>query len=62
MVKTDEAFESDAAVPLFKLDSINDIRYDVSPDGQRFLISTRERGAVSTPFTIVLNWTSDLKR
>ena len=46
MVKTDEAFESDAAVPLFKLDSINDIRYDVSPDGQRFLISTRERGAL----------------
>src|SRR5262249_33716627 len=40
--------------------------YAVSPDGQRFLIprpaSELEGGNVSTPITIVLNWTALLKR
>jgi Tol biopolymer transport system component len=34
--------------------------YDVSPDGQRFLIATAEANASSTPLTVVINWPSEL--
>jgi hypothetical protein len=36
--------------------------YDVSPDGQRFLISTTVEDLTASPLTVVLNWTSDLKK
>jgi hypothetical protein len=37
--------------------------YDVSADGQRFLIiSTTGRDETSTPITVVLNWTTGLRR
>ncbi len=35
--------------------------YDVSHDGQRFLVVSPEPGAVSAP-TVVLNWTADMPR
>jgi hypothetical protein len=34
-------------------------QYDVSPDGQRFLINTPEN--VTMPVTVVLNWPTLLK-
>jgi hypothetical protein len=34
--------------------------YDVSPDGQRFLVNTQD-GAVA-PLTIVVNWPAALKK
>ena len=34
--------------------------YDVSPDGQRFLVNTLERGV--SPLTIVVNWPAGLKK
>jgi serine/threonine protein kinase/Tol biopolymer transport system component len=37
-------------------------RYDVSADGQRFLINATPEEATSTPITIVLNWTAGLKK
>ena len=36
--------------------------YDVSADGQRFLINTAPEQAVSAPITVVLNWTAGLKK
>jgi eukaryotic-like serine/threonine-protein kinase len=36
--------------------------YDVSGDGQRFLIITPPEETPSTPVTVVANWTADLKR
>jgi hypothetical protein len=36
--------------------------YDVSADGQRFLISVPVGDAVQTPITVVLNWTAGLKQ
>jgi serine/threonine protein kinase len=36
--------------------------YDVSADGQRFLIITPLEEATTTPITVVANWTADLKR
>jgi hypothetical protein len=35
--------------------------YDVSADGQRFLINNLPEEATSTPISVVINWTSDLK-
>lgn len=36
--------------------------YDVSPDGQRFLINAVLDGGVPPPATVVLNWTVGLKK
>jgi len=36
--------------------------YDVSPDGQRFLIISTPADAPPTPVTVVTNWSADLKR
>jgi hypothetical protein len=36
--------------------------YECSGDGQRFLINSLKPDAVSVPVTVVVNWTSDLKR
>ncbi len=36
--------------------------YDVSPDGQRFLVGTVVDDAPATPVTIVLNWPASLKK
>src|SRR5262249_8035491 len=36
--------------------------YDVSHDGQRFLIAATPAEAASRPMTVVLNWQSGLKR
>ena len=35
--------------------------YDVSADGQRFLINNLAEEATSTPISVVINCTSDLK-
>jgi hypothetical protein len=42
-----------------------DIPYDVTPDGQRFLISAslaQSPAPTTTPVTVILNWPSVLKR
>ena len=36
--------------------------YDVSPDGQRFLVNTLAAEATSAPITLVVNWPALLKR
>jgi hypothetical protein len=36
--------------------------FDVSGDGQRFLIPVPGEESLSAPITVVLNWTADLKR
>ncbi len=37
-------------------------QYDVSADGQRFLINTSPEQATLAPITVVLNWTAGLKK
>ena len=34
--------------------------YDISPDGQRFIIGTAMGDARSTPATIILNWSAGI--
>jgi hypothetical protein len=36
--------------------------YDVTADGQRFLVNTLPQQVVSTPMTVVLNWTAGLQK
>jgi Tol biopolymer transport system component len=62
-VRTVAAFEADTPMALFRIDAPGWSGYgnafDAAPDGQRFLIQT---GATSLPFTVVRNWTAELKR
>jgi hypothetical protein len=44
-----------AAVPLFTMQPNSS--WDVSSDGQRFLVNTPMTGATTPPITVVLNWT-----
>src|SRR5688572_7958171 len=53
-------FEAGVPTVLFKVDSITEDDYDVTADGQRFLINNSVAGGQSSPFTVVLNWTADL--
>jgi Tol biopolymer transport system component len=57
-------FEVGAVKPLFatRIPTRTSYQYDVSPDGQRFLIATAPEQAGSAPITVVLNWTAGLKK
>ena len=66
-VKTGGAeFQFAAPRPLFKTRMLtwfnNWHEYDVSPDGQRFLIGTLIGDTKMPPPTVILNWTADTKR
>ena len=59
-------FEAGVPKMLFQTSSIGYVgprnTYECSRDGQRFLINSLKSDAVSIPVTVVVNWTSDLKR
>jgi dipeptidyl aminopeptidase/acylaminoacyl peptidase len=57
------AFEVGAVRPLFDMRAITSQgwMYDVSPDGQRFLVNTLAEEAASVPITLVVNWPALLK-
>ena len=62
------SFEVGTVKPLFgtrcpdQYPGVLDYGYDVTVDGQRFLINTAPEQATSTPITVVLNWTAGLKK
>jgi Tol biopolymer transport system component len=61
------AFEVGAVRPLFDtrpagLGPARSAVYDVSPDGQRFLVNTLAEEAASAPITLVVNWPALLKK
>jgi eukaryotic-like serine/threonine-protein kinase len=53
-VKTSAVFEATVPAPLFETRALD---YDVTADGQRFLLNTVKEAADS-PVTVVLNWTA----
>jgi Tol biopolymer transport system component len=57
-------FEVGAIKPLFatRIATRGSYQYDVSADGQRFLINTSPEQATSSPITVVLNWTAGSKK
>jgi len=54
-------FQAGTPKPLFQT-SAGTIVGDVSADGKRFLLVTPAGPSASAPFTVVLNWTSGLKK
>jgi Tol biopolymer transport system component len=62
-VKADSGFETGPPRALFDvhLKSVNGWKYDVSPDGQRFLANTVIE-VKANPITLVLNWAADAKK
>ena len=66
-VKTDGTeFQFAAPKPLFKTRMLmwfgNFHEYDVSPDGQRFLIGTLVGDTKAAPPTVILNWLAEVKK
>ena len=60
-------FEAGPARPLFavrprSMSTLGDYPYDVSADGQRFLVNTLVEETTSTAITLVVNWAAGLKR
>ncbi len=55
-------FQVGAARPLFRLSSpALGMAYDVTPDGQRFLVNYLPEDT-ATPLTLVVNWTAEVKK
>ena len=65
-VKTGGGFEFSTPKALFKTKMLaslgNTHEFDVSPDGQRFLIGTLVGEPTAPPPTVILNWTAALKK
>ena len=68
-VTTDPTFTAGKAAMLFEAEYLSSqfpltaVAYDVSADGQRFLMVKPEpAGAASTQINVVLNWFEDLRR
>jgi hypothetical protein len=67
-VKTGASFEAASPVALFQTHrrqpiSAQDVfSYDVSRDGQRFLIATKADEATAAPLSVLLNWASELEK
>jgi len=56
------AIEIGAVRPLFETQPAQQGRFNVTADGQRFLVNTLIEEKGSSPITLVVNWTADLKR
>ncbi|MCI0389300.1 MAG: winged helix-turn-helix domain-containing protein [Acidobacteria bacterium] len=54
--------EIGAVRPLFETHPTHQGRLNVTADGQRFLVNTLVEEKGSSPITLVVNWTADLKR
>ena len=64
-VKTDSStFEAGIPKALFeaRLGTVHRNRYVVAANGQRFLLNTLVEESATSPITVVLNWTTGLKR
>ncbi|HSS45491.1 MAG TPA: hypothetical protein VLO07_09135, partial [Thermoanaerobaculia bacterium] len=63
-VKIGATFETEVPKPLFETHIRNDPdrHYDVSADGQRFLVNTPLGEETSPPITLVQNWTALLRK
>ena len=60
-VITSPRFQSGTPSPLFQTPP-GTLDVDVAADGKRFLLVTPAGPSASVPFTVVLNWTSSLKK
>jgi hypothetical protein len=67
-VTTDAGFKSGSPVALFQthrrqsVSSQDVFSYDVSGDGQKFLIITKMDEATAAPLSVLLNWSSEMEK
>jgi hypothetical protein len=67
-VKTGDSFEAGSPVALFQthrrqpVSAQDFFSYDVSDDGQRFLIATKVDEANAAPLSVLLNWASEMEK
>ena len=63
-VQADSAVQAGQPQALFepRIFGIPVVPYAVSADGQRFLVNTQTEETNSSPLTVVLNWTAELKK
>jgi len=56
------SFEVGAVKPLFEAPRVGGYHYDVTADGQRFLVNKAPEQTASVPITVVVNWTAGLRQ
>jgi hypothetical protein len=67
-VKAASSFEASSPVSSFRVrrrqpvSSFDPFSYDVSADGQRFLIATKLAETSAAPLSVVLNWATELEK
>jgi hypothetical protein len=61
---TGDAFESDTPVRLFRTDiqQAPGAQYDVTPDGQRFIVNVPRATGASETIGLVVNWQELMRR
>jgi len=60
-VKTTPTFEPGTPKPLFKINA-GSLYWEVSPDGQHFLVPLLMGANSAAPYTVVLNWQAELRK
>jgi eukaryotic-like serine/threonine-protein kinase len=67
-VKTGAAFEAGFPSGLFvthtrqPISAMDFFSYDVTPDGQKFLVNTKVDTSNATPLSVILNWSSEMEK
>ena len=67
-VKSGTGLEAGSPVALFQthprqpISAMDFFSYDVTADGEKFLVNTRVETSNSAPLSVILNWTSELER
>jgi hypothetical protein len=61
-VKIGSKFEAGAPKSLFEVRTGPTSRYDVSPDGHRFLVINNPEDNAAQPMTVVVTWHAGVKK
>jgi Tol biopolymer transport system component len=67
-VKPGSGFEAGSPIPLFlahprqAISAMDFFAYDVTSDGQRFLVNTRVDTSNSAPLSVILNWSTEMEK
>jgi hypothetical protein len=61
-VSSDAAFHAGSPIPLFSFPSLSDEYYDVSSDGNRFIVGALSAAQGSPPLDLIVHWTALLPK
>ncbi len=67
-VKTSSGFEAGSPSVLFQthprqpISAMDFFSYDVTSDGQKFLVNTKVDTANTAPLSVILNWSSEMEK